>query len=335
MHYFNKIVALVCLLFVSVASMAQNFTNRGKEFWVGYGHHQYMEYANDNSQEMVLYFYTGDNAATVTVKLEGSGTAIPPPNGGPWTRTYNIPANTVISIEDPMPPGVTITKSPTCIPAISPIPKGLTGRDCGFDARLFTCAPPTCTGGEGLFTKKGIHITSTAPIVAYAHIYGGVSSGATMLMPVETWGYSYTAINSQQQNADNAYSWMYVVADSNNTKVQITPSVVSRLGKPAGTPFFVTLNKGEIYQLIGAMTSSTGGFNLTGTTVKSVDNGTGVCYPIAVFAGSSRTGGEDPCSGGGRDNDMQQLFPEQAWKAIPDSTIFYSQFSIYINELCV
>ncbi len=313
MRNFKKLLVFASLLLVGFNSFAQNFTNRGKEFWVGYGHHQYMEYVGDNSQEMVLYFYSGDNDATVTVKLEGSGTPLPPPAGGPWTRTYFIPKNTVISIEDPLPAGVTVTKSPTCIPAISPIPKGLAGRDCGFDARLWTCAPPTCSGGEGVFKNRGIHITSTAPIVAYAHIYGGVSSGATMLMPVETWGYNYTSINSEQQNADNAYSWMYIVSQHDNTWVHITPSVPTRNGRPAGVTFDTVLNRGEIYQVIGKLTSTTGGFNLTGTKVQSFDGGTGVCYPIAVYAGSSRTGGEDPCAGGGRDNDMQQMFPEQAW----------------------
>ena len=315
----NKLVFLVCLLVAGIHSYSQNFTNRGREFWVGYGHHQFMEpQGGTNTQEMVLYIYTGDSAATVTVQLDGSGNLIPPPNGGPWTRTYNIPANTVISIEDPLPAGVTVTKSPNCIQAIGPIPKG-GPLDCGFDARLYTCPPPTCSGGEGLFKKKGIHITSTASIVAYSHIYGSVSSGASMLLPVQTWGYNYTCINSDQNNATNAYSWMYIVSQKNNTWVRITPSVPSRNGRPAGIPFDTVLNRGEIYQLVGKLdpgTNPSSGFNLTGTTVKSIDNGTGVCYPIAVFSGSSRTGGEPPCSasqGGGRDNDMQQLFPEQAW----------------------
>jgi hypothetical protein len=39
---------------------------------------------------------------------------------------------------------------------------------------------------EGLSTK-GIHIVSDVPIVVYAHQYGLFSSGATMLMPVETY----------------------------------------------------------------------------------------------------------------------------------------------------
>ena len=40
--------------------------------------------------------------------------------------------------------------------------------------------------GEGTYTK-GIHIVSDVPIVAYAHTYGVYSSGATMLLPVETY----------------------------------------------------------------------------------------------------------------------------------------------------
>lgn len=316
MRNFNKIGLLVSLLIICSTAYSQKFTNKGKDFWVGYGHHQYMEPGYDNSQQMVLYFYTGSTPATVTVKIEGSGNAIPPPVGGPWTRVYSIPANTVISIEDPMPAGASVvSKNPNCIPAIGALPKGLP-TDCGFDSRLYTLPPPTGTGGEGPFKKRGIHITSTAPIVAYAHIYASVSSGATMLMPVETWGYNYTCINSDQNNTYDAYSWMYVIAQHDSTWVQITPSVPSRNGRPAGVPFDTVLNRGEIYQLVGklyAPPNDDAGFNLTGTTIRSLDTHTGQCYPIAVFAGSSRTGGEPPCQTGGRDNDMQQIFPEQSW----------------------
>ncbi len=221
MNVKKSILLLIGTLVIGVGGRAQSFTNMGKEFWVGYGHHQFMEQPPyDNAQDMVLYLCTHEQPAVVTVRIEGSGSPLPPPLGGPWTRVYTIPANTVVSIEDPMPIGVTVTSSPNSIPAIGPIPKG-----GAFDARLVTPPPPIGTGGEGKFVKKGIHITSTEPIVAYAHIYGETSSGATMLMPVETWGYNYISINSAQRNADNAYSWMYVVAKENNTRVVITPSV--------------------------------------------------------------------------------------------------------------
>src|SRR5688572_23786603 len=159
------------------------------------------------------------------------------------------------------------------------------------DCRLYD-VPPTFggNGGEGLFIMS-IHIESDVPIVAYAHTFGSASSGATMLMPVETWGYSYMSINSRQEYQPDCYSWMYVIAEKDNTVIEITPSVPTRNGRPAGVPFIVTLQRGEIYQVVGA--NPTGGFaalELSGTTVRSIANAAGVCYPVAVFAGSSRTG---------------------------------------------
>lgn len=276
---YRAIILLTGLLLQSTLSGAQNLSNKGKEFWVAYGHHQFMEPGQGNSQEMVLYL-SAEQPANVTVRIFGTT----------WVRNYSIPANTVIATEF--------------------IPKA-----GFFDARLYS-PPPSFggTGGEGLFTGKSIQITSDVPIVAYAHIFGSASSGATMLMPVETWGYSYVSLNSQQYYADNCFSWMYVVANQDNTVIEITPSKPSRNGRVPGVPFTQTLMKGQVYQLIGASLGGGYGNELTGTKVRSIGNTGGTCSPIAVFSGSSRTyiwcpGG----SPGGGDNNMQQIFPSQAW----------------------
>ncbi|WP_236059501.1 PKD domain-containing protein [Chitinophaga rhizophila] len=257
----------------------QNLSNKGKSFWVGYGHHQFMEPGRGNTQEMVLYL-SAEEPANVTVTIDGTT----------WTRSYTIPANTVIATDQ--------------------IPK--TG---AFDARLYS-VPPTFggTGGEGLFQRKGIHIVSDVPIVAYAHIYGSASSGATMLMPEETWGYYYVSLNSQQEYDFDCFSWMFVVARENNTVVEITPSVLTRNNKQPGVPFTVTLNRGEIYQVVGASLGGSAGREMTGTTVRSIANANDTCFPVAVFSGSSRT--SIACSGGfgsSGDNNIQQVFPSQAW----------------------
>lgn len=304
-------ILLTCLICTigSEKSIAQAITNKGKEFWVAYGHHQFMEYNRKcdgteenptppiyNSQNMVLYL-SAEQPATVTITIDSSG-----PIPGNWfKKTYYIPANTVIATEN-MPKGT--------------FNSGTGGTNPNFDARLWSDWPPFGSYGEGIFRKKGIHIVSDVPIVAYAHIYGSVSSGATMLLPVDSWGYAYQSINSEQVNADRSGNWMYVIAKENNTLIEITPSQLTKLGKPAGVPFQVTLMKGQIYQLIGDYVCSSGdGVDLTGTKVKSIANSSGQCFPIAVFSGSSRTRGESvPCgAGSGRDNDMQQCFPQQAW----------------------
>ncbi len=273
--------AVACIFTLSgISVMAQGLSNRGKEFWVGYGHHQFMEPGFTNNQDMVVYL-SAEEAATVTVSIDGTA----------WTRTYNIPANTVI-VSDVIP------------------------KSGAIDARLFS-VPPSYggTGGEGLFSNKGIHITSNVPIVAYAHIFGSVSSGATMLMPVSTWGYSYISLNSQQSFANDCFSWMYVIAREDNTMVEINPSESSRNGRAANVPFTVTLNKGDIYQLIGASLGGGKGKELTGTTVRSIANASGKCFPIAVFSGSSRTSINctGVTAGTSGDNNMQQVFPYQAW----------------------
>lgn len=274
-----RLLYILLLLLTGVAAHAQNLSNRGKEFWVGYGHHQFMEPGWQNDQQMILYL-SAEQPATVTVSLQGTT----------WVRTYNIPANTVIATD--------------FIPSAG-----------AFDARLYSLPPSFGgTGGEGVFTNKGIHIVSNVPIVAYAHIYGSLSSGATMLMPVETWGYYYVSLNSEQNYANDCFSWMYVVAKDDNTVIEVTPSKPSRNGRVAGVPFTATLMKGQIYQLIGASLGGGKGNELTGTKVRSIANPAGQCYPIAVFSGSSRTAIScTPGGGGGGDNNMQQVFPSQAW----------------------
>lgn len=300
--------ALCILLVLGIVQVnAQSVTNKGTDFWVGYGHHQYMEptsctsgAAGSNDMNMRIYLSNTENTtAIVTVTLDSSSLLV----SNWYKKTYTIPPFTVIETEN-MPKGT--------------VNAAASGSNPSFDARLWTDPPPAGNGGEGVFRKKGIHIESTngVPIVAYAHIYGGVSSGATMLLPTNAWGYAYTSINSEQGGGvTGCFSWMYVIAKEDNTVVEITPSQPTRLGKPAGVPFQVTLNKGQIYQLIGQAECTTGsGVQLTGTKVRSVSNGIGDCKPIAVFSGSSRTGGEAGfCGSSGRDNDMQQCFPQHAW----------------------
>ncbi|HAN66262.1 MAG TPA: hypothetical protein DCQ34_08385, partial [Chitinophagaceae bacterium] len=59
---------ICCLAFVTLH--AQDFSNKGKDFWVGYGYHQIM--TNGNAQEMVLYFAT-DQVTNITINIPGTG----------------------------------------------------------------------------------------------------------------------------------------------------------------------------------------------------------------------------------------------------------------------
>ncbi|RYY72873.1 MAG: T9SS type B sorting domain-containing protein, partial [Gammaproteobacteria bacterium] len=197
-------------------------------------------------------------------------------NGTGWVRNYTVPANTV-KVSDL-------------------IPK--TGANNAF------------INTPGL-SARGISIESDVPIVAYAHVYGSASSGATMLMPVGVWGYEYSTLGITQDYGASSYAYYYVIADNDGTTVQITSTPGIALQNPGmtpGTPYVVTLNKGEFYQVVASSQTE----ELSGSIIRSVPNAQGKCYPIATFSGSSRTAIDIPCAGGG-DFIMQQNFPSTAW----------------------
>lgn len=315
----TKLFALLLVSFNWLHVIAQNISNKGTDFWVGYGHHHFME-NNGNGQDMTLYLSVKDEDlkgkpyATVTVEVDSSGVNY----SLWWRRVYHILGNKVIDIVDDN----AFSTSYATVGLKGPIPKDVTSSS-GKDFRLYTDVCPLGTGGMGIFKGKGIHITSDVPIVAYSHIYGSTSSGATMLLPTDSWGYTYRTLNSKHLGYDHCFNWFFIVAKENNTRVRITPA-----GRPraqnncsftqptAGVPYIVNLQKGEIYQYIGYVVSETAtptvGDDLTGSMVESIPNDSGYCKKIAVFAGDSRTSGETLTSSS-KDNDMQQCFPEHTW----------------------
>lgn len=276
----RRFVTLLLLLFIwATCTRAQDFSNKGKDFWVGYGNHVAMynsssgtALSNGGSQNMILYF-TSDEDADVTV-------TIPRLN---WSRNYHVSANQV-------------TES-------APMPK-----TTPYDARLTA---------EGV-SQAGIHVTSTRPIVAYAHIYDNNVSGASLLFPTPTLGQDYYVLGfTQQSNSNYSYPFCFVVATEDNTTVEITPSA-NTLNHKAGVPFTQVLQQGEILNLLGQLTGGSGdqrtGVDLTGTRIRSVSSSGKGCTKIAVFCGSGKLNIKcDPGGRGSADNTFQQIFPFSAW----------------------
>lgn len=196
-------------------------------------------------------------------------------NGTTWERNYLVPANTVVQTEF--------------------LPKN--GPDNAFLLN------------PGLF-NRGIYIESDVPIVVYAHATGSASSGAAMLLPVSVWGYEYKMLGvPQSYPGDLPRSYFYAIADNDNTTIEVIPTVaVKNAGMTPGVPYIVTLNRGEVFQVIASGSAA----ELTGSTIKSIPNSDGDCLPIAVFSGTARTGLTIGCGSGG-DFMMQQNFPATAW----------------------
>ncbi|MBP6460591.1 MAG: IgGFc-binding protein, partial [Crocinitomicaceae bacterium] len=267
---FKLFIIIICLL-LSGATYAQDYSNKGTDFWLGYGFHVNMagNPANGGTQDMILYF-TSDKNANVTVEIPAVG----------YSATFTVTANqTTIS---------------------TPLPKA-----GAQDARINT---------TGLL-KRGIHITSDVPIVAYAHIYNSAVSGATLLFPTNTLGKEYYSVNyTQQSNANNSNSFFFVVATEDNTTIEITPSADNLNGLAPGvaTTIPFTLNQGDVYSVFGTV-SGTRGTDLTGSKVRSISTAGSVgCKKIAVFSGAGKIsiGG---AGNGSADNIFSQALPAVAW----------------------
>ncbi len=232
-------------------TLAQNYSNFGKDFWVGYGGHSSMfnpdgtiNTTNGGDQNMVLYF-TATSSTTITVEIPSTG----------WSRTYTIIGGGNLESD--------------------PIPK--TGTD---DARL---------DSEGV-SNQGIHIFSDQPILAYCHIYDNGSAASSLLFPTNTLGQYYQSLNfTQQSDKPNSYSYCFAIATEDSTTIRVIPSTDTRTHK-AWVPFTVTLQKGQVLNLFSADRGKAGNLylagDLTGTGFATITNG-GPCKRIAVFSGST------------------------------------------------
>ena len=164
----------------------------------------------------------------------------------------------------------------------------------------------------GLYNGKTILVTTDKNSVVYAYITRSAVSGATVCLPTPVLGKEYYSMNfTQVSNEPNSNSYFTIVAVEDNTTVEITPTANTTNGWTAGSTNSVTLNKGQIFQVLGTA-GNTNGVDLTGSLIKSVASGTGGCKRIAVFSGSGKISIGCPTPGTS-DNLYQQLYPTGSW----------------------
>lgn len=149
---------------------------------------------------------------------------------------------------------------------------------------------------------KAIHVVANDPVTVYGLNYEAYSSDASIILPTATLGIEYYTINVTPAilSGSNTPTEFMVVGVQNNTQIEITPSVTTDGGNAAGTPFTVTLNQGEVYQV-----QATAG-DLSGTYIRSL----GGCEKFAVFTGAvcTNVGGCPYC-----DHLYEQVYPVSTW----------------------
>jgi gliding motility-associated-like protein len=281
----------------------QDYSNKGKEFWLAYPSHI------DGTNSVMGLYITASVNTTGTVQLAG-GTPI----------NFNVQANVVTRIFLNATGTGTIT--------------GTTPQYYASNTSVYLNNVQ-----DAVQANAAIKITAQDPVVVYAHIIRSARSAATLALPTTVLGKEYIVPSmnstSTQGSSGNGtiggVSEIVVVATQPNTTVTITPTANGRGGKPAGTAFTVSLpNAGDCYQF---QSQNLG--DLSGTKVSSSAGSGGTCKPIAVF--SATTWSAFDCTGStGGDNLFQQLFPTQSWGKTFVTAPFYNRtddiFRIYVQN---
>jgi gliding motility-associated-like protein len=304
-----------------------NASNTGIDFWTGFG---YVGQMASNQASMSVYISATEQDATVTVDLPALANA----SLYGFPKTITVPAGTVIEVSG----FPTSTTNPLA------------------DAKLYY------TGVSG----RAVRVTSDngAPISVWTYTSQPDNSASGCLnFPTNTWNSAYTvqAIGGYTNNGNKPNSFFFVVAKDDNTVVTITPSAdivdssantiykdntTAFVKYPAGVPFTVTLNKGQVFNAMGVIQGT--GTGLTAGKSFALDlSGTKVTTTcdkrIAVFGGNGRClidtstdGTVDYPSASGSDNMLQQMFPTVAWGkeylTVPTKTMEFNYFRIYISD---
>ncbi len=149
--------------------------------------------------------------------------------------------------------------------------------------------------------KLGVHIVSEKPITVYGLNRRFQSTDTFMGLPVEALGTEYRAVGYEKLS-EEFMSQIAVVATEDNTIVTMTPTALTSGGRSRGVPFAITLNRGEVYQIMP--NGGTSRADLTGTYIRATKK-------IAVFSGHSCAYvplGEQACN-----HLVEQLPPLDTW----------------------
>src|SRR5258705_11776236 len=255
MRNYCLLSSLILVLLVGKNSAAQDFSNKGKEFWLCFPAH-----VPSGQQASLSLFITSDKSSKGTISVNG------------FSTTFNVTANQIAG--------------PINIPYAN-----------AYVAQVY----PTVV-------NKGIHVTvdnGQPPVVVFAHIWAGVRSEASLILPVVTLGKKYFSSNFWQLSTAGSQSQFQIIATEANTVVQYQ---LRKNGIFDPTIYNVTLNNpGDLVQVQD-------GQDLSGSIIESVASASGSCKKIAVFSGSSALAiGRVGCTPNSYDPLYQQCYPANSW----------------------
>ena len=276
----RKFLLLSIAVFSAFTAISQDFSNKGKDFWVGYGYHQQMTNGGGGgSQDMVLYFAT-DQVTNITISIPGNG----------YTQTLTSG------------PGNNVLTSAT-------IPK--TGAQ---DSRLLVEG----TSGNGIHITSDKPMVAYAHVYN-ASVSGATILYPTNTLGKEYYSINFKNIsNSNNSNCyfyvvatDTGTTNVEITPSAATTGGWVagtTYTVTLTQGKIYNVMGALT---GQSVPPPNSITYF--GVDLTGSKVRSVSTN-GVCKRVAVYSGSGRISTNCPnTTQSSSDNYMVQALPKTAW----------------------
>lgn len=130
--------------------------------------------------------------------------------------------------------------------------------------------------GDDSITNTGVHIVSSAPITLYGLNRTTETTDGFLALPYEALGDKYVILTARGRLGSSSIygSQFTALATEDNTTVTIIPSV-STGSRIAWQPYNITLNQGQVYQLMDKTSNEA---DLSGTILMADK-------PIAVFSG--------------------------------------------------
>ncbi len=214
MRFFTNVILTVLISFVAFLAKSQDFSNKGREFWVVFPPHQPGTASGSPSLADLSLYLTSDKNSAATIFINGV-------SFGRFTVTANVTQEIVL---------------PRALTYISET-------ESASSANLLRVV-----SGKSI---KVVVDQGMPPIVVYAHMYAGTRSAASIILPTSVLDKRYLVSSYKQTSNgivenEEAKSQFSVIATEDNTKIRITPR---KDGVLAGAIYEVVLPKaGDIYQ---------------------------------------------------------------------------------------
>ncbi len=268
-------LSFLCIYLLSVKfSFAQNSSNKGKDFWLGYGNHQ--RGYNTKTQEMVLYITSDINT---TGKVEIAGTA-------PITfsvtansiQTVSIPQSAYLNDEGVYNTGIHVTAEKPVVIYAHIYDHNVSGA---------TLVLPTNVLGKEYYSINYKQVANQDTSFSYFFVVAVEDGTQVEITP------SANTVTGHRAGVP-----FYI----NLAKGQ----VYQVLGESLGGERINLGGNRYTYNYKGA--------DLTGSRIRSISTTTAPCKKIAVFSGSGKIGiGCESGGIGSSDNLFQQVYPTTAW----------------------